>query len=59
MKAVAKESVALRRSHTTCQLPLKHKQKSADRAEIGAGFRQKPVTVFRRFFPEMNPPPKI
>ena len=54
MKALAKESVALRRFHTTCQLPLKHKQKSADGAEIGARFRQKPVTLFR----EMNSPPK-
>ena len=49
MKAVAKESVALRRFHIICLCPLKHKQKSADRAEAGAGFGQKPVTLFRRF----------
>ena len=59
MKAVAKESIALRRFHITCQRPLKPKQKSADRAEIGAGFKQKPITLFHRFFREMNPPLKI
>ena len=50
MKAVAKEFVALGRFHTTCLRSFKHKKKSADRAEIGAGFKQKPVTIFRHLF---------